>query len=257
MSCCRAPSCALTTSRNTWDSDRFGALASPALADYIRRKYRSRHIDLVIAITNDSLRFVLDHRGELFPDAPIVFAGITVPDESVRSAGQGLAAVKVGSAYAETVKLALELHPSTERVFIVAASPNKQDVDSVRTQLDGFSRQVQLTYVDEETLSRALEVIRAVPPRSIVLHIWHRGIEQNDRPDPLEVARRVAYAATVQFTEPLISTSVRASWAVSCAERARRELVSGRCRSRFFMGLERRTFRSKTHSSSRFSIGAN
>jgi len=179
------------------ESDRFGASAAPELVDYIRRKYRSRHIDLVIAITNDSLRLVLDHRAELFPDAPIVFAGITVPDESVRSAGQGLAAVKVGSAYAETLKLALELHPSTDRVFIVAASPDKLDVDSVRAQLSGFSRQVHLTYVEEETLPRALEVIRDVPPRSIVLHIWHRWSEQNDRPDPLDVARLVAQAATV------------------------------------------------------------
>jgi signal transduction histidine kinase len=179
------------------ESDRFGAPASPALADYIRQKYRGRHIDLVIAITNDSLQFVLDQRGDLFPDAPIVFAGITAPDERVRRAGQGLAMVRVGSAYAETVKLALELHPSTERVFVVAGSPNQQDVDSVRAQLSGFSRQVQLTYVNEDTLSRALEVIRAVPPGSLVLHIWHRWSEQNDRADPLEAARLVARAATV------------------------------------------------------------
>ena len=46
----------------------------------------------------------------------------------------------------------------------------------MRAQLSDFSRQVQLTYVEEETLPRALEVIKAVPPRSIVLHIWQRGI---------------------------------------------------------------------------------
>jgi hypothetical protein len=178
------------------ESDRFGASASPDLVDYIRRKTDPPHRPR----DRDHHRLAparADHRAELFPDAPIVFAGITVPDESARSAGQGLAAVKVGSAYAETLKLALELHPSTDRVFIVAASPDKQDVDSVRAQLSGFSRQVHLTYVEEETLPRALDVIRAVPPQSIVLHIWHRWSEQNDRPDPLEVARLVAHAATV------------------------------------------------------------
>ena len=109
------------------EADRFGtAEASAALAEYVRRKYRDRHIDLVIAITNDSLQFVMDQREELFPDAPIVFAGLAVPDEIVRSAGHGIAAVRVGSAYAETLKLALELHPSTERVFVVARSPNTE-----------------------------------------------------------------------------------------------------------------------------------
>src|SRR5262245_25426600 len=40
------------------DNDRFGAAAAPALADYVREKYRGRRIDLVIAVTNESLRFV-------------------------------------------------------------------------------------------------------------------------------------------------------------------------------------------------------
>ncbi len=151
-----------TTTPNISNPIDSGATASAALADYIRRKYRSRHIDVVIAMTNDALQFVLEHRDELFPDAPIVFAGITVPDESVRRAGGGIAVVRVGSAYVETLKLALQLHPSTERVFVMAQSPNQQNVDSVRAQLSEFSRQVQLTFVDEETMPRVLEVIRAV-----------------------------------------------------------------------------------------------
>jgi signal transduction histidine kinase len=179
------------------EADRFGSSASTSLAEYVRRKYLRRRIDLVIAVTNDSLKFVLDHRDELFPDVPIVFAGIAVPAEEVRRAGSGIAVVRVGSAYVETLKLALELHPSTQRVFVVARSTNQQDVSSVRAQLRDFSRQVQLTYVEEETLPRVLEVIKAVPPRSIVLHIWQRGFQRKDTPDPVEVARLVAAAAPV------------------------------------------------------------
>ena len=48
--------------------------ASPALKDYIHRKFQGRRIDLVIAVTDTSLRFVLDHREELYPGAG-VFAG--------------------------------------------------------------------------------------------------------------------------------------------------------------------------------------
>src|SRR6185436_17957151 len=84
------------------ETDRFGPLASSALAEYIRRKYERHHIDVVIAITNYAFQFVLDHR-DLFPDAPIAFAGIAAPDQSVRSAGRGIAVVRGGSAYAETL----------------------------------------------------------------------------------------------------------------------------------------------------------
>jgi hypothetical protein len=118
--------------------------ASMALAEYIRRKYRGRRVDLVIASTSVALRFVLDNRDELFADAPIVFGGLTVPNETVRRSGSGLAVVRVGSAYAQTLKLALALHPQTERVFVVATSAFRDDVSTVRWELQEFSRVVDL-----------------------------------------------------------------------------------------------------------------
>jgi signal transduction histidine kinase len=180
------------------ETDRFGPVASAALVDYVRRKYEGRHLDVVIAMTNYALQFVLEHRDELFPDVPIVFAGIAVPDESVRSAGGGIAVVRIGSAYVETLKLALQLHPSTERVFVMARSGNQQNVeDAVRAQLSVFSRQVQLTFVERKAMEEVLEAIRAAPPQSIVLHLWQRGTETQEAPDPLGVARSVAEASPV------------------------------------------------------------
>lgn len=178
------------------ESDRFGEDASAALADYIGRKYRSHHIDVVIAITNDALTFVLNHRGELFPDAPVVFAGISVLPETVRLAGRGVAVVRVGGAYVETLKLALNLHPSTEHVYVLARSSNAQNVGSVRAQLGGFSQQVEVAFIEAETVTRALEIIRSVPPRSIILHLWQQG-SQEDVSDPVADARSVAEAAPV------------------------------------------------------------
>ncbi len=123
------------------ESDRFGAEeASTALADYISRKYRGRRIDVVIAFTHLSLQFALDHRAELFADAPIVSVTLDAPDESVRRAGPGIAALTVGIAHARTLNLALALHPSTERVFVIANSENRQNEESVRAELSAFSR---------------------------------------------------------------------------------------------------------------------
>ena len=109
--------------------------ASPALKDYIHRKFQGRRIDLVIAVTDTSLRFVLDHREELFPGAPVIFAGLVVPEIS-RSAGGGITGITLGIAYAETLRLALELHPSTQRVFVVAKGSRRPDyrVRSSRAQ---------------------------------------------------------------------------------------------------------------------------
>ena len=145
--------------------------ASQALSDYIHRKYRGRRIDLVIAIADPALRFVLDRRAELFPDAPIVFSGVALPATTDRSAGAGLTAVMRGTAYVETLKLALQLHPSTERVFVVAKLPDSQDVNAVRAELSDFSGRAKLTYLDEEALPRLLAAVKAVPARSLILYI--------------------------------------------------------------------------------------
>jgi signal transduction histidine kinase len=177
------------------EADRFGAEAAPALGEYLRLKYRSRHIDLVIAITDEALRFLLDRREQLFPHAPIVFAALDVPDAATRGAGSGLAALRVGSAYQQTLSLALDLHPATEDVFVVATSPHRPSGDAVRIALQGFSQRVQLTFIDEATLPGVLAVLGGLPPRSLVLHIWHTG-PGNDV-DPTQVASLVAQAAPV------------------------------------------------------------
>jgi hypothetical protein len=54
------------------ESDVFDpGIASDSLAEYIRSKYQGRRIDVVVAVADAALRFVLDHRTQLFPAVPI------------------------------------------------------------------------------------------------------------------------------------------------------------------------------------------
>ena len=203
------------------ETDRFGPVASAALVDYVRRKYEGRHIDVVIAMTNYALQFVLEHRDELFPGVPIAFAGIVVPDEAVRRAGGGIAAVRVGSAYEETLKLALQLHPSTKRVFVMARSASQPNVDAVRAQLSVFSRQVQPTFVEGKTLSEVLAAI-AAPPQTIASTCGSGGPKR--RRARIGGASGEAWPRPRRFrcTAPWTSTSAPASSAAWSAARARR-----------------------------------
>jgi signal transduction histidine kinase len=176
-------------------------LASPALKEYVQRKFRGRSIDLVIAMTNRSLRFVLDHREELYPGAPVIFAGLAAPE--IRSDGGGVTGITVGIAFAETLRLALALHPSTPRVFVVANGIDNQSIESVRAELSGFSRQVSLTYLNEKTVPLLLSAVKAVPPGSLILYIWHSQQDPGMVIYPDEVARLVAEVAPV----PVYGTS--------------------------------------------------
>jgi signal transduction histidine kinase len=180
------------------ETEVFGATtASEAMRDYISRKYRGRRIDLVIAMTNQSLDFVLGHRAELFPDAPVVTAGLTAPDEAIRLSGAGIAALTVVVAHEETLKLALELHPSTERVFVIANSSNQQNVSSIRTALGPFSDRVSLVYLNEPTLDGLVKAVKSIPPRSLLFFIWHSSTAAGNPLYSDEVAALVAKASPV------------------------------------------------------------
>lgn len=176
--------------------------ASRALADYIGRTVQGRRIDLVIAMSDQSLRFVVDHRRELFPDAPVVFATLSVPEEVLRSDGR-FTGIRVASAYAQTLALALQLHPSTQHVFVVAHSPGAETVDAIRSELRASSPQTQLTYLDYDTVAGLVNAVKAVPPDSVILYIWHAQSEPGNLVYPDQIARRVALAARV----PVYGTS--------------------------------------------------
>jgi signal transduction histidine kinase len=180
-----------------------GEQASLAFKDYIRRKYEGRRLDLVIAMTSVGLRFVLDHRGELFPDAPIVFFGLVAPYDIPRDVGGGVTGITTtGVAHAETLKLALALHPSTQRVFVVANGQDEQ-LGSVRAEFREFSGRVTITYLNEETVPRLLSAVKAIPLGSVILYIWHSQTDPGNVVYMDRVARFVADAATV----PVYGTS--------------------------------------------------
>ena len=175
------------------ESDRFEEPgASQALRDYIQQKYRGRQIDVVIAVTDVALQFVLQYRNDLFPSAPIVFAGFFAPAARIRTLDPGLTGVVMAKGYEETLALALRLHPSTTQVFVVARWPELR-FDSLQTDLRAFESRVRITYLNQESLSDVLTAVRAAPRSSVILFIRYA----DDTLQADEAARLVADAATV------------------------------------------------------------
>ena len=170
--------------------------ASEALAAYIRRKYQGRRIDVVIALADPALRFVLDYKANLFPNAAIVYSGVAVPESVSPNAGDVTGELR-GTAYAETLELALKLHPSTQQVFVIANGRDARNVEAVHAALDAFSWPARLVYLDEPSVSNLIAAVAAIPPGSLVLYIWYAEPDRGSRLDNGQVARQVAEAAAV------------------------------------------------------------
>ena len=155
-------------------------------------------------MTSVGLRFVLDHREELFPDAPIVFFGLVAPDDIRRDVGGGVTGITTtGVAYAETLKLALGA-PPIDTTRVRRGQRTGRTLESVRAEFSGFSQQVSLTYLNErDRPASCCPPSRPFPPGSVILYIWHSQTDPGNVMYTDRVARLVADAATV----PVYGTS--------------------------------------------------
>ena len=179
------------------ESDRFPAEeATLAFRDYIAGKYRGRRIDVVVAIGDIPLQFVLKHRGRLFPNAPIVYLGVWGPDARIPNSDAAITGVAMGPAYEKGLELALNLHPSTERVFVVAQVPNPALEKMARAALGKFERRVKLEYLTPRSLSDLIAAVKAAPARSLIYLIRYPQEEGQVR-FPTEVVERVVQASPV------------------------------------------------------------
>jgi signal transduction histidine kinase len=174
-----------------------------AFADYFRKKYRGRHIDVVITVADDATRFAVRYRRDLFPDAAIVFGGLFEPDEALRTSGGGMTGVRVGAAYGKTIEAALALQPDTTRVFVIANSPSPSITAMARQELNDFASRVPLTYLEAPTIAQLLDQVRALPQHSIVVYLWHPGSELGNLVYSDTIAGQVAQASPV----PVYGTS--------------------------------------------------
>src|SRR5262249_34579583 len=105
------------------EADRFpGDDQAVVLRDYLRQKYARRAIDVLVAVADPTLRFLLKYRDDLFPHAPIVFLAAQPPTANEFAAGPGVTGIIFIFSYKRTLDLALNLHPGTKQVFIVSGT---------------------------------------------------------------------------------------------------------------------------------------
>jgi signal transduction histidine kinase len=193
------------------ETDRFPPEeASESLRDYIQRKYRGRRIDVVIAVADPALEFAVRYRAQLFPEAPIVASVSRVPHAGARAAGPGITGITQTLAYDRTLEVALKLHPSTERIFVIAQAPTIA-YTGLKTELAAAARGLPLTLIEDTPLPQLLAVVRNVPERSVVLYIRYSREDPGQVIFPTDGAQLVSEASAAPVygvTDAVIGTGV-------------------------------------------------
>jgi len=106
------------------DAPKFsGAAYGNTIATYLRDKYGVHPPEVIIVGGEEALMFILQHRSEVFPDAPVIFQ--SVPTTSLRSLPplpNDVIGVPIELDFPGTLEMALRWHPSARHLVLVTGA---------------------------------------------------------------------------------------------------------------------------------------
>ena len=143
------------------------------ISDLLRHKYASSPPDLVITLYNTALEFMLTDGKDIFPDVPLIFAGIEEHFFSGKKLGPTITGLLSSPRYSETLALALDLHPGTQTVAVVAGAGSigrKWGKDAMQA-FKPFVRRVDFIDLAGLSMPVILDKVTNLPQRSLIMYI--------------------------------------------------------------------------------------
>lgn len=144
-----------------------------ALRDYLRKKYASRTLDLIVGVMGPTVAFLRQHADTFAPGVPIVFCGADARDlEGVTLPAQ-MTGLLVRRVFGPTLETALGLQPDTQQVFAVGGTSefDRHLQATARREFEAFARRVSVTYLTDLPMTDLLAALSRVPPRSVIVYL--------------------------------------------------------------------------------------
>jgi len=90
------------------------------LSQFLKDKYRTRQPDLVIVLDDPALQLILDYRDQIFPEVPVVFAGVNYYEPGMLADHQDITGVREIQDFSGTLEMALKLQPGITTAFVIS-----------------------------------------------------------------------------------------------------------------------------------------
>jgi signal transduction histidine kinase len=199
---------------------------------YFAAKYARKKLDLVAVVNSRGLRFVLRHRGRLFPGVPVVFGAVDRRAAADIALPHDVSGVWLLTSWVGMLDSALRLQPDLEHVVVVtgASAVDQSWQATARAQLEPRRGRPTITYVGGLPIEAIMERVAALPARTaVLLGAYLRDGAGRDFLAP-EVATRLARVAMVPLytvNEVNIGSGVVGGHVVSWEGQGRRQAEIG------------------------------
>ena len=140
--------------------------------NWYARKYRDRNPDVIIAVGQESLKFMVESHATAFPNVPIIFCGSTEEMVDEMKPDTHFTGVWAVVHPEETVTAALQLQPDTRHVVVVGGvgAFDRYMEAIVQKDLSTYESKLEFTYLTHLDLPTLLQRLKHLPSHTIVLH---------------------------------------------------------------------------------------
>jgi PAS domain S-box-containing protein len=143
------------------------------LRDLYRHKYSNSKPDLIIPVYNQALEFVLGYEQAFFTGVPVVFGAVERHFVESRSLGPNITGILSGNMYKDTLDLALNLHPDTRRVTVVAGagSYGRSYDTAARKVFRLYEGRIDFSYLTGLPMEALLKKVAHLPAQTLVMYL--------------------------------------------------------------------------------------
>ena len=166
------PDVPVTLSTEFLDNPRFsGEAYERTFVNYLRGKYAAHPPEVIIVSATEALDFTLRHRGELFPQVPIVHMAVASTYlQSIPPLPPDVVGTPITYDFVGTVEQALRWHPAAQRLVVVTGtSPWDLEWEArMRAQAAGLPHGLAIEFLAGLPADELQRRLRDLPTASIV-----------------------------------------------------------------------------------------
>ena len=168
------------------------------LINIFRQKYQGRKFDLVVALHQQSLEFLMKEGQSFYPEGPIIcILGDPVPDIEHSDSKRPLIYLPFSIDVISTVKAIFTLQPDTQKIVVIAGSApvDRRFLDLVQAALKAWKGKLDVEFIPPLPLDEILKKVAHLPTKTAILYTNVAADSTGKTYMPRDVARMISRSA--------------------------------------------------------------
>jgi len=174
------------------------------IAMFLRAKYQKRPPDVVITLGSAALPFIVRHRDDFAPNAPVVFTAISPQNYGASRLPPNVTGIITEFNLDKTLALAERLQPEASRLFVIAGSGAVDRLwqSTARKTIEDRQRKFEVTYLFERSHANLVEEVSKIPRDSIVMLLTVFADSEGNAYVPAQVAGSLSAVSPAPLYAP-------------------------------------------------------